>query len=304
MDKMDDSVGETLEFQTRADQKPEQSGRSFCVIVMEGPDKGATYALSTGICSIGRTKECDITINGRGISRKHVTISVLPQGDVVVEDQGSTNGVYIDGERIKLKAIEPGQTLALGPEVKLRLEFSSRSVQSLLQEMYECATTDSLTGLLTRRGFEERLDVEFAVLRRHKMHSCLAVIDIDRFKAVNDREGHDAGDVVLQAVAALLKDSVRAGDLACRWGGEEFTVYIRQTPLFGAVTLMGRLRERLADTDLALPKGNSTRVTLSAGLVDLLDYDDWRTGFRHADEALYQAKREGRNRVVFHSPND
>lgn len=299
---MDDPAAETLEFQTRADEKPEQRGRSFCLIVMSGPDKGATYALGTGLCTLGRAEDSDIVLNGRGISRTHAIIVVKPHGDVIIEDQGSTNGIYLNGERISRHSLEAGQTVGLGPEVMVRLELSSRSVQNLLQEMYEGATTDSLTGLLSRRGFEDRLEVEHAMVRRHGMHSCLAVIDLDRFKSVNDREGHDAGDAVLQSLASLLKASGRVGDLACRWGGEEFTLYIRQTPLVGGVTVVQRLREQVAQTDIDLPAGNKLRVTFSAGVVDLLDFQDWREAFRRADEALYQAKREGRNRVNFYAP--
>ena len=299
---MDDPAAETLEFHTRADEKPEQRGRTFCVIIMSGPDKGATYALSTGLCRLGRAEDSDIVLNGRGISRNHAVIVVKPHGDVIIEDQGSTNGIYLNGERISRHSFEAGQTVGLGPEVMVRLELSSRSVQNLLQEMYEGATTDSLTGLLSRRGFEDRLEVEHAMVRRHGMHSCLAVIDLDRFKTVNDREGHEAGDTVLQRLAAQLKASGRVGDLACRWGGEEFTLYIRQTPLVGGVTVVQRLREQISQTDIDLPAGNSLRVTFSAGVVDLLDFEDWRTAFRRADEALYQAKREGRNRVNFYTP--
>lgn len=293
-----------MEFVTRADEKPEHKGRSFCLIVMAGPDKGATYALSTGVYVLGRAPDSTIVLHGRGVSRKHAVVYVKPHGDVIIEDQGSTNGVYLDGERTTRATWEPGQTLGLGPEVTIRLELSSLGVQSLLQEMYQGSTQDSLTGLLTRRGFEERLDIEFALVQRHSMSSCLAVIDLDRFKAVNDREGHEAGDLVLQTLGRLLKQSARVGDLACRWGGEEFILYIRQTPLVGAMTMLERLRERFAESDISLPSGGLLRVTFSAGVVDLVEFESWRDGFRRADESLYQAKRDGRNRISFFSVHD
>jgi diguanylate cyclase (GGDEF)-like protein len=299
---VDDSAGETIEFRSAETPPEEPAGRSFCLIVMHGPDKGATFPLPHGVHTIGRAPDCDITVTGRGVSRTHAAVQVQPHGDVLVEDRGSTNGVFVDAERVtRPRQMEPGQTLGLGPEVKLRLEMSSGSVQSLLREMYKSATMDSLTGLLTRRGFEEHLEVEFAMVKRHQTSSCLAVLDLDRFKAINDREGHEAGDVVLRTVADHVKASVRTGDLACRWGGEEITLYIRQTPLIGAVTLLERLRKEVADCEIALPNGNRLRVTFSAGLIDLLEFQDWKTGFRRADEALYQAKAEGRNRVVFFS---
>ena len=296
--RMEDPASDTIEFKTLSIDQPDQAGRAFCLIVMEGPNKGATFTLSAGQFTIGRMDECDILVNGRGVSRTHAIITVKPHGDVILEDLESTNGVYVNGERVTRQALEPGQTLSFGPEVKLRLELSAPSVQNLLQEMYESATLDGLTGLLTRRGFEERLEVEFAMVRRHKMNSCLAILDLDRFKGVNDREGHDAGDLVLQRLSDVIRDNVRIGDLACRWGGEEFVLYIRQTPLVGGVTLLERLREELAGTSIELPAGNSIRVTFSAGVIDLLDFEDWRGGVRRADAARYQANRGGRNRVV------
>lgn len=301
---MDDSASETLEFFAPQPGEQEPVKRSFCFIVMAGPDKGATFGLTPGVCTLGRLADCHIVINGRGISRVHATVSIKSCGDVIVEDRDSKNGIFIDGTRVSRALMEAGQTLGLGPEVRLRLELSAGSVQNLLREMYEGATTDSLTGLFTRRGFEERLDVEFAMVQRHQLNACLAVLDLDHFKKVNDQHGHDAGDAVLRSFSAQLKDTVRVGDLACRWGGEEFVLYIRQTPLIGGMTLLERLRRTVMESDVLLPAGNRVRVTFSGGVVDLLEFEDWRTGLRHADEALYRAKGEGRNRVIFYSPSD
>lgn len=286
-----------MEFKTLGEKHSERGRRSFCFIVMEGPDKGATFGLSTGQHTIGRTPDCDIVIQGRGVSRVHAVVTVKAHGDVVVEDLGSTNGIYLDGERITRGEMESGQTLSFGPEVKLRLELSSGSVQKLLRDMFESATQDALTGLYTRRGFEQRVEVEFAMVRRHGMSSCLAVLDLDHFKEVNDREGHEAGDIVLCELASLLKNNVRLGDLACRWGGEEFTLYIRQTDLAGGVALLERLRQEFSSLRIPLPTGHTTEVTFSAGVVDLREFEDWALAFRKADEALYKAKAEGRNRI-------
>lgn len=299
---MDDSASETIEFKVPKEARSDHGRRSFCLIVMEGPEKGATFGLPTGQHTIGRTPDCDIVIHGRGVSRVHATITVKAHGDVVVEDLGSTNGIYLDGERITRCEMEPGQTLSFGPEVKLRLELSSGSVQRLLRDMFESATQDALTGLYTRRGFEQRLEIEFAMVRRHGMSSCLAVLDLDHFKEVNDREGHDAGDIVLCELARILKNNVRLGDLACRWGGEEFTLYVRQTDLSGGVALLERLRQEFSSLRILLPAGHTTEATFSAGVVDLREFEDWPMAFRKADKALYKAKAEGRNRICFSGP--
>lgn len=300
---MDDLASDTIEFKVPREARTDRGRRSFCLIVMEGPEKGATFSLPTGQHTIGRTPDCDIVIHGRGVSRVHATITVKAYGDVIVEDLGSTNGIYLDGEPVSRAEMESGQTLSFGPEVKLRLELSSGSVQKLLQDMFETATQDALTGLYTRRGIEQRLEIEYAMVCRHGMSSCLAVLDLDHFKEVNDREGHDAGDTVLCELAAMLKNNVRVGDLACRWGGEEFTLYIRQTDLKGGLTLLERLREDFAKKSIPLPGGGTTRVTFSAGVVDIKAFPDWRAAFRKADEALYQAKAEGRNRICVGKPD-
>lgn len=301
---VDDPASETLKLTVITPDGVERGRRSFCLIVMEGPDKGATFSLTTGRHVIGRTNECDIVIHGRGISRAHAAVIVKAYGEVIAEDLGSTNGIFLDGERIEKKAMEAGQTLSLGPEVKVRLELSASSVQRLLQEMFASATRDALTGLLTRRGFEQRIEIEFAMVCRHDMHSCLAVLDLDHFKEVNDQQGHEAGDVVLRGLADFLQEEVRLGDLVCRWGGEEFTLYIRQTPLEGGVALLERLREEFSALEIALPEGRATQVSFSAGVVDLRDFQDWRAAFRKADEALYRAKAEGRNKICWFSPDE
>lgn len=295
---MDHDLTKTLEFVTAPRQRPSYSHRSFCLIVVDGPDKGATFSLVSGVHSIGRSPECSIVLTGNGVSRLHANVIVKAHGDIIVEDLDSTNGIFLDEKRVETAMMEPGQTLAVGPEVRLRLEMASPGLQDLLREMFVSSTRDNLTGLFNRRGFQERVEIEYAMVRRHQVSSCMAVIDLDRFKAVNDTHGHDAGDVVLRRLGRLLDDSLRVGDLACRWGGEEFTLYLRQTPLEGALIVLERLRASLSEMDITLPKGNTIRVTMSAGVVDLLDFDDWRIAFQVADEALYQAKSDGRDRVV------
>lgn len=296
--QVEEPSAETLAFQTSEKPIPKSEASSFCLIVMAGPEKGATYSLRSGTWTIGRSSVCDIVVSGRGVSRVHAEITLKPSGVAYLKDNNSTNGVFVDGQAISLTEIERGQTLGFGPEVQLHLELSSGGVQNLLKEMYQSATVDSLTGLYSRRAFEERLDEEFAVVRRHAMHSCLAVLDLDHFKAVNDDHGHEVGDLVLRALAQHLKEGVRTGDLVGRWGGEEFVMYIRQSVLEGGVMLLNRLRTEISDMDISLPDGKTIRITLSAGIVDLLDFSKWRDAFSCADKALYEAKAQGRNCVV------
>lgn len=296
---MDEPRTEALEFfdagQLIEKKTPSQT---FYLLVMAGPDKGAVFDLSPGMTSLGRSESCDIPVTGRGVSREHAALSLREDGTASIEDRGSTNGVFVERVKVQSSPLKPGETIALGPEVQMRFEASSGGVQTLLQEMYKSATLDPLTGLYNRRSFEDRLDEEFSVITRHKMESCLAVVDVDHFKSVNDTEGHDAGDLVLKQLAMMLKQGVRAGDIVGRWGGEEFVLYIRQTGIEGALVLLNRLRERVAATDIPLEDGRDLRVTFSSGVAPLAGINHWRDAFKMADEALYKSKELGRNCVT------
>lgn len=276
---------------------PAQEAPSLYLLAMAGPDKGAVFTLVPGDTLLGRSDDCTIPLAGRGVSRRHALLQLDDAGHLMLEDLNSTNGVFVDGKPAKKRLLTPGETLSLGPEVSLRLEASTVGVQDLLQRMYQSATTDPLTGLFNRRTFEERLTEEFSVLTRHKLESCLAIVDVDHFKRVNDTWGHSIGDRVLQTLAEHLKKSVRTGDLVGRFGGEEFVLYIRQSGLDGAITLLERLRIEVEGQAIALKGEANLSITISAGVVSLAGFDDWHTAFSQADEALYEAKAQGRNRV-------
>ncbi|PIG96465.1 hypothetical protein AMD26_016935 [Deinococcus sp. UR1] len=151
----------------------------------------------------------------------------------------------------------------------------------------ELASRDALTGLLNRRGFEEQTGD-----RPRREAGTLLVLDVDAFKAVNDRHGHAAGDEVLAAVGRVLAGHVPGGAVTARWGGEEFIVWA-PLDLGGAARLAERLR---AAVERAV--WNDLRVTVSVGVSDWPAGEDLRGAFRQADDALYAAKRAGRNRVM------
>ncbi|MBY0266284.1 MAG: GGDEF domain-containing protein [Burkholderiales bacterium] len=182
-------------------------------------------------------------------------------------------------------------------EVNGRLEQQLGEIQELQSQLREQALRDKLTGLYNRRYFDEALDRALALARRQRYPLSLVLIDIDRFKDLNDSYGHQAGDAVLQSLAAHLLDNRRAGDLVCRWGGEEFVVVMPHTPLAGAMQRAGYWRESFA-RQAFLFGGNTVRVTLSAGVATSPgagDTDDEL--LRAADLALYRAKSSGRNRI-------
>jgi len=152
--------------------------------------------------------------------------------------------------------------------------------------------TDPLTGVHNRRGLDETLSAQFAMMTRYESTFAIAFFDIDHFKQVNDQQGHLHGDRILQDLAKLLDDSVRETDVVARYGGEEFVVVMPQTDLEGAVTFAERLRSMVEQEML---------VTVSGGVTVALDGDTHESLFDRADGALYHAKASGRNRVFCHT---
>lgn len=170
------------------------------------------------------------------------------------------------------------------------LENSSRSVSARLAVLSDEALTDPLTGLLNRRGFNE----QSSRIENGKIQSVIAV-DIDYFKTINDRYGHETGDRVLVEVANLLRLTCRESDIISRFGGEEFILLLPDTALPDAMVIAERIRQIIAETNF--PEGS--HLTISAGVASLQECgDDQEQLLRDADLALYQAKLQGRNRVV------
>jgi diguanylate cyclase (GGDEF)-like protein len=162
------------------------------------------------------------------------------------------------------------------------------------QGLERLSTTDPLTGLHNRRRMMEALDNEVRRSRRLKHHFAVIMADVDHFKRYNDAHGHPAGDVVLKRVAAILGEATRDVDVVARYGGEEFFVLMPETDGGGAADVADRVRERLAAEP---PPGGA--ITLSFGVAEFPAHGDTgETLIAIADAALYQAKREGRNRVV------
>lgn len=156
---------------------------------------------------------------------------------------------------------------------------------------------DPLTGLRTRRGMAEALDGEMNRFRRSGKSFCLAICDLDKFKLVNDTHGHDIGDRVLAAFAAVISRNIRNFDEAFRMGGEEFLICLKDTVLEEAYKVMERLRADLMNTSITLADGHSLSVTASFGLIQADPAVSLEELIVRADKALYRAKSAGRNRV-------
>ena len=181
-------------------------------------------------------------------------------------------------------------TMLLGPNL-LWMVFVR-----LNQRLTELATHDPLTRLLNRNGLEEAVQRLFAA--RPPQAVVLLLVDVDHFKRINDSHGHAAGDAVLRGVAQTLAAQLRAGDLVARWGGEEFRVACACPDLVWAHDMADRLRRAVEAEQHARPEGPPLTCTVSIGVsAPIVGRAGWEAALRSADEALYAAKRAGRNRV-------
>ncbi len=200
------------------------------------------------------------------------------------------------------------QDQALQVEGSLRANMAQiDGLRRDLQVAWSEARTDGLTGVANRKHFDQALRLAAAQALEHGDPSCLLLADIDHFKQFNDHYGHMLGDQVLRLVASLLKHSVKGQDLVARYGGEEFAVILPATRLADAATLADRLRELVASRRVQLKDRGQTlgRVTLSIGVAQFHQGEHCADWVGRADEALYQAKHEGRNRVaVARSPEE
>jgi diguanylate cyclase (GGDEF)-like protein len=209
--------------------------------------------------------------------------------------------LIVDGELIGVLSLQSEQTEAYDDR-QLALLITIAQQAALAAESarrYELATVDSLTGLYVRDYFFARLEEEDERARRYGGIFAVLMLDLDGFKEINDRNGHLAGDQFLREISATVREQLRAADIACRFGGDEFCLLLPQTALDGARAIAERIRNAVSRRIVSI-EGLALRTTVSIGLAVFPDHDagDLRSLMRKADEALYRAKRAGRDRVV------
>jgi diguanylate cyclase (GGDEF)-like protein len=274
------------------------SGRKRAqLIVLAGPNVGEMYEIDSNLI-IGRGREADVRVQGDGISRKHAAIRLSGE-QVIFEDLGSTNGSFINGERVAHRVLEEGDKIQIGTSVILKFTYHDELDEDFQRQMFESASRDALTQVYNKRFFMEQLSSEHAYAARHSSNLALLMFDLDHFKTVNDTHGHLAGDYVLAELTRVLMPAIRTEDVVARYGGEEFVVLSRTTGFDGAIYLAERLRRAVAEHQFCFA-GKVIRVTVSIGVscmpsTAIVVAEDM---IALADKALYEAKNGGRNRVV------
>ena len=214
-------------------------------------------------------------------------------------NQRLVRGLEIGVNDYLIRPVDKNEMLAR-VRTQIKKKRYTERLRDNVQASIEMAITDALTGLFNRRYMETHFAalVEQAASRNKPI--AVLILDIDFFKSINDGHGHDAGDDVLREFALRIRKSIRNIDLACRYGGEEFVIVMPETDMAVATMVAERLRRRIATEPFAIQQGaKQLEVTLSIGIAALSgEGDTAATILKRADQALYRAKREGRNRVV------
>jgi two-component system, cell cycle response regulator len=300
LDVEDTRVANLAELQQEL-QARSQRDRAY-LIVLTGSNVGEMFRLETGEHILGRGQGVAVRLLDDGISRKHAR--VVQVGDkIYIEDLQSSNGTYVNNDQIKTAELHDGDKIRLGSTTVLKFSFGDRLDESFQQQMYDAAQRDALTRAYNKRFFLDRLESELAYARRHHQPLSLVMFDVDFFKRVNDTYGHVAGDYVLARLARIAASTVRTEDVFARYGGEEFGVICRGVNLMNAGILAERLRSMVAGNTFE-HDGHKLPISISAGVAAFPEVDA-KTSVEliaAADEALYEAKRTGRNRVLLRQP--
>lgn len=287
-----------LKGPTRPSPSPANHGSCLVHIYPSGPALGTRFPVNDQIVTLGRDEGCDICVREESVSRKHAFIHPGPSA-CTVTDLNSTNGTFVNDVRVRGECpLKDGDYLRVGNTIYRFLSGGNVEAQ-YHEEIYRLVIIDALTEVHNKRYFLEDLNRTLATATRYNRPLSLLMIDVDRFKAINDQLGHLGGDATLRELAHCLKQVIRKDDLLARYGGEEFALVLPETPHAEGMEVAERLRRLIAEHPFRY-EDKPCSVTISLG-VAATEGKDWITTgelIEEADARLYEAKRQGRNRVV------
>jgi diguanylate cyclase (GGDEF)-like protein len=290
------------EYERRGERRP-------ALVFLRGELLAVPIPLERERVTLGRALEADIRVNDSRASRLHARIDTerdeaTNETQYRLVDLESTNGTILNGKRISQAALlRDGDKFEVGDQL-IRFEMLDEIDREFQQQIHRLLVHDELTGLLTSRSFFSELRREAARAEAESMPFCVLMMDIDHFKDVNDTYGHLVGSETLEEVGAVIKKSLRAGDVGARFGGEEFAAFLLDADYAQAMVAAERVRSAIEKHEFPAARrseGETVRthhITISIGVASFPE--DGRDPIQlveMADSALYRAKRNGRNQV-------
>ncbi len=268
------------------------------LVVLTGNSAGRSFRLDDPPCTLGRSTDADFLLDDEGISRLHARVLVDADGKMKVSDLNSTNGTFVNNERIATHALENGDRIRLGAATTIRYALEDDVETNVRNHLFTSATHDPLTGVQNKRAFDDHALRAVAYSRRHKAHLSLILFDIDHFKSVNDNHGHLVGDEVLKCVASRVQETIRVEDTLCRVGGEEFAVLLPGIDRENGLLAADRIRTVISCDPISCAAGDlDISISLGVALFDPGKHTAVQQLYTEADAFLYEAKHNGRNCV-------
>ena len=276
------------------------------LVALAGELLATPIPLDQPTVTLGRALEADVRVNDAKASRLHASISTevdAESGETVfkIRDLSSTNGTLVNGRAVTEATLRHGDKIVIGDQL-FRFELLDEIDRAFQQQIQRLLGHDELTGLLTSKSFFTELRREAARAEQTSQPFCVLMMDLDHFKAVNDNYGHLVGNRTLQDIGVIIKAALRTGDVAARFGGEEFAAFLLDADYLQGLVAAERVRRSIeqsvfaASTEGATPAAERFRLTVSVGVACFPDdaHDPIRL-VELADSALYRAKRNGRN---------
>jgi diguanylate cyclase (GGDEF)-like protein len=298
------------------DAKPKrpQKERRPALVSLRGELMAVPIPLERDQVIIGRALEADVRLNDFRASRLHARITSNNERDSQtttyrITDLGSTNGTLVNGESVTEAVLNDGDKIEIGEHL-FRFDMQDEIDREFHQQIHRLIAHDELTGLLSSKSFFSELRREAARAQADSRPFCVLMMDLDHFKDVNDTYGHLVGSKTLEQTGRIIKDALRAGDVAARFGGEEFAAFLLDANYAQGLVAAERVRVALAEHQFSATRQGSAegpathRITISIGVAAYPDdAKDPIELVELADSALYRAKRSGRNRICAYRPS-
>ena len=277
---------------------PSSAAPGCLVRIYPNEGLGKMVSITGGRVLVGRDPLAQLSIEDDSVSRRHATIEHA-NGFDTVQDLESTNGTWVNDHRIFARKLEPGDRVRFGNQIFTYLSASSLEAQ-YHESVYKIMTTDGLTCVYNKRFLQEALERELSRVRRRKSQLSVLMMDLDKFKTINDTHGHLAGDAVLVEFTRRATACLAGDEILARFGGEEFALVVPDASVAEATQLAESIRMAVRSQPVCF-EGTQIPITVSIGVAEFPgdEASTANTLLESADQMLYLAKTSGRNKVCF-----